>query len=184
MEDRLQIIQQWHTRGGVLVVGYDMYGQLTESGKKTIKNKNLVNMLLKPDLLVCDEAHLLKNPTTDKYKMVNRIGTKRRVMLSGTPIQNNLREYYWMVNLVYPNLLGTVKEFEERFEDIIASGRCNDASQWAKALMKKRIFVLNKLLEGCVQSADQSVCTEYLKPKFDFTVYVQLTPFQVTLYKV
>lgn len=44
------------------------------------------------DLLVCDEGHTLKNPESTKNRMVNRVRTPNRIILSGTPLQNNLDE--------------------------------------------------------------------------------------------
>lgn len=44
------------------------------------------------DLVVCDEGHLLKNSKTSLSKAVNRIRTLRRIVLTGTPLQNNLNE--------------------------------------------------------------------------------------------
>ncbi len=47
-----------------------------------------------------------KNPKSALARMVNEIRTLRRIVLTGTPMQNNLKEYYAMVNFCKPNYLG------------------------------------------------------------------------------
>ena len=47
-----------------------------------------------------------KNPKSAIARMVNEIRTLRRIILTGTPMQNNLKEYYAMVNFCKPNYLG------------------------------------------------------------------------------
>jgi hypothetical protein len=49
------------------------------------------------DLLVCDEAHRLKNDETQTSQCLNKLQTRRRVLLSGTPLQNDLEEFFAMV---------------------------------------------------------------------------------------
>ena len=44
------------------------------------------------DYLVLDEAHALKNIKTERWKHLKRLKTDQRILLSGTPVQNNLRE--------------------------------------------------------------------------------------------
>ena len=56
-----------------------------------------------------------------------------------------------MVSFVKPNLLGTLKEFNNRFGNPIKNGQCRDATSFDVVLMKRRAHVLNRLLSGCVQ---------------------------------
>jgi hypothetical protein len=57
------------------------------------------------DLLVCDEAHRLKNSDNQTSKALNSLPVKRRVLLTGTPMQNDLQEFFAMVDFTNPGIL-------------------------------------------------------------------------------
>jgi transcriptional regulator ATRX len=83
------------------------------------------------------------------------IHTKRRLCLTGTPLQNNLFEYYTMINFVKPNLLGTPDEFKRHFVVPIKAGQTADASDYDVQQMKKKCHVLFRKLKG---TTDVSFC--------------------------
>lgn len=58
------------------------------------------------DLIICDEAHRLKNDKTKTSVAISQLPAKRRLLLSGTPIQNDLDEFFSLVSLCNPNVLG------------------------------------------------------------------------------
>jgi transcriptional regulator ATRX len=89
------------------LLGYTMFRQLVEPKKADI-NEKFKQFLVKPgaNLIVCDEGHMLKNEGTKLSNCINQVETKRRIVLTGTPLQNNLNEYHSMVSFVKPNLLG------------------------------------------------------------------------------
>ncbi|EDS34030.1 transcriptional regulator ATRX [Culex quinquefasciatus] len=185
---RANQLMEWHNEGGVMVLGYDMYRNLSNQTTGRIKKKvreSLSTSLIDPgpDLIVCDEGHLLKNEKTSLSKAVNRITTLRRIVLTGTPIQNNMKEYYCMVQFVKPKLLGTYNEYMNRFVNPITNGQYTDSTPYDIQLMRKRAHVLHKLLDGCVQRRDYAVLAPFLPPKLEFVVSIKLTPLQVTLYK-
>lgn len=47
-----------------------------------------------PDILVCDEAHMIKNTKADITQALKQVKCQRRIALTGSPLQNNLMEYY------------------------------------------------------------------------------------------
>lgn len=75
------------------------------------------------DLLICDEAHRLKNAETQTNKELASLPCKSRILVSGTPLQNHLDEFYAMVSFCNPGLLGTPNEFQRRYEKPILAGR-------------------------------------------------------------
>jgi DNA repair and recombination RAD54-like protein len=50
------------------------------------------------------------------YNALNQLKAKRRILLSGTPIQNDLLEYFSLIHFVNGGILGTAEEFRKRFE--------------------------------------------------------------------
>lgn len=119
---RFAVLEDWQAKGGVLIVGYTMFRNLANlKSKISLLDdkfvKKMQDMLLDPgpDLVICDEGHLLKNEKTSLATTMNKIQTKRRIVLTGTPLQNNLKEYYCMVNFIKPHLLGTPREYMNRW---------------------------------------------------------------------
>ncbi|KAH8052601.1 hypothetical protein JL722_10155 [Aureococcus anophagefferens] len=68
-----------------------------------------------PDVVVLDEAHTIKNPKSKRHEALSRIRTKRRVALTGTPLQNNLLEYHTMISYVRGAVLGTRRDLIKDF---------------------------------------------------------------------
>jgi SNF2 family DNA or RNA helicase len=67
------------------------------------------------DLLIVDEAHKLKNRSTQAWQFVNRIRKRYVLMLTATPVQNDLMELYSLITILSPGQLGTVRGFRRHF---------------------------------------------------------------------
>ncbi|MFH1145291.1 MAG: SNF2-related protein [Candidatus Eisenbacteria bacterium] len=67
------------------------------------------------DLLVVDEAHRLRNHLTQAWKFIDSLSLKYLLLLTATPVQNDLRELYNLVTLLRPGVLGTYRVFRNRF---------------------------------------------------------------------
>ncbi len=70
---------------------------------------------IKYDVVVVDEAHKLKNNTTAVWKFVDRLHKKHLLLLTATPVQNDLRELYNMITLLKPGQLKTYSLFKREF---------------------------------------------------------------------
>lgn len=71
--------------------------QIYSQAQRSQLEKSVRKYLLEPgaDLVVCDEGHMIKNQKSATSLAVNKIGSRRRIVLTGTPIQNNLKECKW-----------------------------------------------------------------------------------------
>lgn len=95
--DRANKLMEWHNDGGIMIISYDMFRNLTNDTAARLRKKvkeSLQTSLVDPgpDLVVCDEGHLLKNEKTSLSKAMMKLKTLRRIVLTGTPLQNNLKE--------------------------------------------------------------------------------------------
>ncbi|XP_072392281.1 uncharacterized protein XNP isoform X2 [Diabrotica undecimpunctata] len=186
--DRAYVVQNWHEDGGVLIIGYNLFRLLSNPTNKKLTKKMRTTFLEGlvdpgPDLVICDEGHLLKNEKTNLSIAMNRIKTLKRIVLTGTPLQNNLKEYWCMVQFIKPNLLGSYKEYMNRFVNPITNGQYTDSTQHDIQLMRKRSHVLHKLLDGVVQRRDYSVLEPYLPPKYEYVLFLKLSDVQIKIYK-
>lgn len=208
MAARARVVNDWQKNGGVLLIGYELYRQLSlkkpnkakrkrnQPFKDTVdveeedKNKGLLDDMHSalvspgPDLVICDEGHRIKNSHASISMALKQMKTKRRIVLTGYPLQNNLLEYWCMVDFVRPNYLGTKSEFCNMFERPIQNGQCIDSTPQDIRLMRYRAHVLHALLEGFVQRRSHSVLQISLPRKEEYILLVRMTPHQRKLYDV
>jgi transcriptional regulator ATRX len=194
-EDRVNYLEDWHKEGGIMLMGYEQFRNIAAGknirtkGKKFAKNIGIKERYQKalldpgPYMVVCDEGHILRRETSEVTRMVGQIKTQRRIVLSGTPLQNNLMEYHCMVDFVRPGLLGTAAAFKRDFVSPILNGQCMDSTAADVKAMRSRSFILNHLLKGVVDRADFKVLQPYLRPKHEFIIGMRLSALQVELYR-
>uniref|UniRef100_A0A0C3T210 Helicase ATP-binding domain-containing protein n=1 Tax=Guillardia theta (strain CCMP2712) TaxID=905079 RepID=A0A0C3T210_GUITC len=133
-------------------------------------------------MVILDEGHRLKNDKSKISKAIRGLQTKRRIILTGTPIQNKLEEYWCMVDFVYPEFLGTKKRFNNLFANPIKCGMLADSEMSKVRMGKRRMHVLVKKLAPIVQRRDESILRALLPPKQEFVLYTRLSEIQQCLY--
>lgn len=189
---RLKVITEWSEKGGVLLLGYELFRRIImqkvpNKSKQREEDQRMLSTiqeaLLKSDLVVCDEGHRIKNMETETSVALKQFRTSRRIVLSGYPLQNNVTEYFCMVDFARPNYLGSKAEFSEIFHKPIQNGNCTNATPENVKLMKYRSYVLHSLLSHIVQRRSNIVLKNLLPPITDFVLFLKMTSLQNELYQ-
>ncbi|POI29663.1 hypothetical protein CIB84_006587, partial [Bambusicola thoracicus] len=128
-------------------------------------------------------GHRLKNSENQTYQALNSLNTPRRVLISGTPIQNDLLEYFSLVHFVNSGILGTAQEFKRHFELPILKGRDADASEAERQKGEERLKELISIVNRCLIRRTSDILSKYLPVKIEQVVCCRLTPLQAELYK-
>jgi len=118
-----------------------------------------------------DEAHHLKNRATRNWKLVNAVQKTFLLLLTATPVQNNLEELYNLVTLLRPGHLKTLKAFKEEF---VTRGNPTDPRNREK---------LRQLLKEVMIRNTRSVTQLHLPPRFAFTTRVSPSPAESDFYQ-
>lgn len=91
---------------------------------------------------VLDEGHKIRNPNAAITVTAKELNTRNRVILSGTPVQNNLTELWSLFDFISPARLGTLLEFREQFEIPIKHGGYANASNFQVVQAEQRAEIL------------------------------------------
>ncbi|GAA5851750.1 hypothetical protein JCM9279_004393 [Rhodotorula babjevae] len=171
-------VRQWCSTKGrqvmtpVIIVSYEKLRTLTdELGATEI------------GLLLADEGHRLKNSNNQTYTALTKINCKRRVILTGTPIQNDLNEYFSLLDFCNPGYLGTKQEFHKQFELPILKGRDGDATDKQKERGDEAMKLLSNKVNKLIIRRTNDLLSKYLPVKYEHVVFCGLSEFQLALYR-
>ena len=115
--------------------------------------------------VVLDEAQNIKNADSATTRAAGRLDASMRLALSGTPIENRLRELWSLASFANPGMLGTARAFETRFERPIAADRASPIAAELRAVV--RPFLLRRTKDDVLRE---------LPPKTEIDRVVTLTP--------
>lgn len=135
------------------------------------------------DLLICDEAHRLKNDQTLTNRALASLPCTRRILLSGTPMQNDLEEFFAMVNFTNPGILGDATYFRRYYDAPIITGREPVATMEERKLGLERSAELSAKVNQFILRRTNALLSNHLPPKIVEVVCCKLTPLQVQLYR-
>ncbi|KAF2150948.1 hypothetical protein K461DRAFT_295051 [Myriangium duriaei CBS 260.36] len=132
---------------------------------------------------VLDEGHLIKNPKAKTTIAVKKMASNHRLILSGTPIQNNVLELWSLFDFLMPGFLGTEKVFQDRFAKPIAASRFSKSSSKEQEAGALAIEALHKqVLPFLLRRLKEEVLND-LPPKILQNYYCDLSDLQRKLFE-
>ena len=142
-----------------------------------LQDKNMFRRK-KWDYLILDEAHMIKNWQSQRWQTLLRFNARRRILLTGTPLQNNLMELWSLMHFLMPKIFESHDEFKEWFNNPLTNAVEGQASL-SRQLVKRlhgilRPFILRRLKAEVEKS---------LPGKFEHIVYCKLSKRQRNLYE-
>ncbi|KAI8977963.1 P-loop containing nucleoside triphosphate hydrolase protein [Pilobolus umbonatus] len=175
-KDKIKIVKQWGAKQGtttdsVLIISYESL----RTYSNYLKNSPI-------GLLLCDEGHRLKNESSVLYKELNSLTVERRVIITGTPIQNDLSEYYSLFNFVNPGLLGTTAEFRKNYEIPILRGRDADSTDREKEIGDQKVKEFCEIANRFTLRRTNDLLQKYLPKKYEHVVFCKPSKLQTGLY--
>ncbi|XP_045448730.1 TATA-binding protein-associated factor 172 [Melitaea cinxia] len=138
---------------------------------------------IKWNYCILDEGHVIKNGKTKAFKAIKQLVANHRLILSGTPIQNNVLELWSLFDFLMPGLLGTERQFTARYSRPILAARDPRASPHhlqAGALACEALH--RQVLPFLLRRVKEDVLRE-LPPKITQDYYCELSPLQRRLYE-
>ena len=134
-------------------------------------------------LLVCDEGHRLKSGSSKTNQALVAQRHAKRVVLSGTPVQNELEELWHMADFACPGVLGNLSSFRAIWAAPVAAGRQPGADEDVQRVGEARAAELFRKAAAFMQVKDASVLTAALPPRTELVVCCALAPAQLGRYK-
>lgn len=124
--------------------------------------------------IVVDEAHRIKNEDSSLSQIIRLFYSKNRLLITGTPLQNNLHELWALLNFLLPDVFGNSEVFDEWFE---SQGSKEEGNQ------DKVVQQLHKVLSPFLLRRVKSDVETSLLPKIETNVYCGMTDMQIRWYK-
>lgn len=135
------------------------------------------------DIVIADEGHRLKTAQNKSAAAIKSLNTERRVILSGTPIQNDLAEFHTMVDFVNPGLLEKYTAFKRTFETPILKSQQPGASAKDLELGEARSEELANITGKFILRRTAEILSQYLPQKTEHVVFCRPTSAQALVYR-
>ena len=147
--------------------------------------QNYAELLIPTDweYAVLDEGHKIRNPNTAITIYCKELRTANRVILSGTPMQNNLVELWSLFDFIFPMRLGTLVNFRQQFEFPIRQGGYANASNLQVQTAMQCAETLKETISPYLLQRFKADVASDLPKKSEQVLFCKLTKFQRDIYE-
>ncbi|KRW99907.1 P-loop containing nucleoside triphosphate hydrolase [Pseudocohnilembus persalinus] len=129
--------------------------------------------------MIIDEAHKLKNEESQLSKMIRTFDTKNKLLLTGTPLQNNLHELWSLLNFILPDLFKDSDIFDDWFSANQNQNVGGDVEQKNLDMIKQ----LHKILKPFMIRRTKAEVEKTMPPKKEIHLFIGLSGLQIDIYK-
>ncbi|XP_039766693.1 DNA excision repair protein ERCC-6-like 2 [Ornithorhynchus anatinus] len=133
--------------------------------------------------VIVDEAHRLKNPRARVTEATKALRCPVRIGLTGTALQNDMKELWCLMDWAVPGLLGSGASFRKRFSEPVERGQRHTATRRELATGRRAVRALSRKLAGRFLRRTKALVGDQLPRKEDRVVYCALTDFQRAVYQ-
>ena len=133
------------------------------------------------EYIVVDEAHRIKNEDSSLSKIIRLFYSRNRLLITGTPLQNNLHELWALLNFLLPDVFGDSDQFDEAFDN--QNSEELDEEEEKQRRQDKAVSELHQLLSPFLLRRVKADVEKSLLPKIETNVYIGMTDMQVEWYK-
>lgn len=131
---------------------------------------------------VLDEGHVIKNKNAKVAQAVTKLRARHRLILSGTPIQNNVEELYSLMDFLMPGYLGTQQSFKKKFENLIGRMFNQDATEKDTERGQEALQLLHCQVLPFIMRRLRNQVLEELPPRVTYDEVFQMTDEQRVLF--
>ncbi|CAH6720963.1 ISWI chromatin-remodeling complex ATPase Isw2p [[Candida] jaroonii] len=171
-DERNEIIQD-----RILSAKFDV---LITSFEMIIREKSQLKKV-KWEYIIVDEAHRIKNEDSSLSQIIRLFYSRNRLLITGTPLQNNLHELWALLNFLLPDVFGDSEMFDEWFDSNNTNEDDDDETKERK--QNEVVAQLHQILSPFILRRVKADVEKSLLPKIETNLYIKMSNMQSEWYR-
>ncbi|EFC45393.1 predicted protein [Naegleria gruberi] len=170
---------------GCILADFMGMGKTLQTASTLCVDEDFKEYLLNPgpDVIVLDEGHKIRHLSSKITRALNSVNTQKRIILTGYPFQNNLLEYWTMINFVCPMYLGEKNEFKRKYSKPIQKGQLSKIP-YERRIARRRSWLLYEKVKSIILRRDASLLKKLLPQKQEILLTLSNSEIQRKMYKI
>lgn len=189
-DEHLEVLRYWKAEGGIMLLSYSFFVVLMSDKFKDdpcFADENKIQEVQAilcriPSIVIADEAHMFKNEVTQLSKAMHKISTDCRIALTGSPLTNNLLEYWAIVDWIEKGYLGEKSDFTAEYVRDIDAGNSPDATKSQIRQGQKKTKLLTQIIGDKMNRRGIKHLVGLLPQKFEYVLFIKFGAMQKEIY--